>query len=80
MLHALGLGLEEAPRLSQPALRGRELVFRYNEPSIAEAIRLLEESTGLDPQFAGAWAALAMAHAERGVWGTGVATTAAARS
>jgi tetratricopeptide (TPR) repeat protein len=51
-------------------LQGRALVYRYNEPSIVEAIRLLEESTRLDPQFAGAWAALAMAHSERGIWGT----------
>jgi len=51
-------------------LRGRALVFRFNEPSIAEAIGLLEESTRIDPEFAEAWAALASAHAERGIWGT----------
>jgi eukaryotic-like serine/threonine-protein kinase len=67
-------GFSAVPRVDPAAhdlyLQGRELVFRYNEASIAEAIRLLEQSTRVDPQFASAWAALAMAHTERGIWGT----------
>jgi eukaryotic-like serine/threonine-protein kinase len=66
-------GLSAGPRVDPAAhdlyLKGRALIFRYNEPAIAEAIRLLQESTQVDSQFAGAWAALALAHAERGVWG-----------
>jgi serine/threonine-protein kinase len=50
-------------------LKGRALVFRYNEPSIAEAIELLQEAVKIEPEFADAWAALAAAHSERGIWG-----------
>jgi eukaryotic-like serine/threonine-protein kinase len=50
-------------------LKGRALILRFNEPSIAEAIRILEEAVRVDPEFAEAWAALGSAHAERGIWG-----------
>ena len=67
-------GLTAGPRVDPVAhdlyLKARALVFRYNEPSLAEAVGLLEEATRLDPHFAGAWAALALAHAERGIWGS----------
>jgi tetratricopeptide (TPR) repeat protein len=45
------------------------LITRFNEESIAEAIRLCKEALQIDPEFAGAWAMLASAHAERGIWG-----------
>ncbi len=50
-------------------LKGRELVYRFNEESIAQAIKLLEEATRIEPTFAEALAALAAAHHERGIWG-----------
>jgi len=51
-------------------LKGRPLIYRFNETSIAQAIALLEEAIRIDPTFADAWAALAAAHAERGIWGS----------
>jgi tetratricopeptide (TPR) repeat protein len=57
------------PLAHERYLKGRALVFRYDEPSIAQAIDLLQEALKIEPDFADAWAALAAAHAERGVWG-----------
>jgi TolB-like protein/predicted Zn-dependent protease len=70
----LSAGRRVNPAAHDLYLQGRALVFRLNEPSIVEAIRLLEEATRLDPQFAGAWATLALAHSERGIWGTPVSS------
>jgi eukaryotic-like serine/threonine-protein kinase len=50
-------------------LKGRALVYRYNEASIVQAIALFEEAIRIDPEFAQAWAGLAAAHSERGIWG-----------
>jgi TolB-like protein/Tfp pilus assembly protein PilF/predicted Ser/Thr protein kinase len=66
--------LPSTPHRVDPAahdlyLKGSALVYRYNEPQIAEAIGLLEEAIRIDPAFAEAWAALAAAHSERGIWG-----------
>jgi serine/threonine-protein kinase len=50
-------------------LKGRALVYRLNEASIVQAIALFEEAIRIDPAFAEAWAGLAAAHSERGIWG-----------
>jgi len=77
-------GLSGGRRLNPAAhdlyLRGRALVLRYNEPSIAEAIRLFEEAIRIDPEFAEAWAGLASAHSERGIWGQTTSRETSARA
>ncbi len=62
-------GRRVAPEAHDLYLKAKALIVRFNEPSIAEAIRLSEAALRIDPEFAGAWAALASAHAERGIWG-----------
>ena len=66
---ALAGGRRVAPEAHERYLRAKALILRYNEESIAEAIRLCEEALQIDPEFAGAWATLASAHSERGIWG-----------
>ena len=61
-------------------LKGHELVYRYNEPSIAQAIGLLEEAIRIDPTFADAWTALAAAHSERGLGGCRLASDGRTRA
>jgi TolB-like protein/Tfp pilus assembly protein PilF len=61
-------------------LRGRAFTLRYNEPSIAEAIRLLEEAIRIDPEYADAWVGLASAHSERGIWGVARSRETGARA
>ena len=58
-----------APEAHDLYLKAKALTERFNEPSIAEAIRMCEAALRIDPEFAVAWAALASAHAERGIWG-----------
>jgi eukaryotic-like serine/threonine-protein kinase len=71
-------GLAGGRRVSPVAhdlyLKGRALIVRRNEASIAEAIRVLEEALRIDPEFVEAWAALAWAHVERGIWGNPVSS------
>lgn len=62
-------GRQVAPEAYDRYLRAKALITRFNEESIAEAIRLCQEVLQIDPEFAGAWATLASAHAERGIWG-----------
>lgn len=57
------------PAAHDAYLRGRHLVRRFDEASIARAISLFQEALRIDPQFAEAWAGLASAHSERGIWG-----------
>lgn len=66
---ALAGGRRVAPEAHDRYLRAKALILRFNEESISEAIRLCEEALQIDPEFAGAWAALASAHSERGIWG-----------
>jgi TolB-like protein/Tfp pilus assembly protein PilF len=61
-------------------LKGRALTFRYNEESIAEAIRVLTRALEIEPEFANAWAALASAHSERGIWGKTTSAETAVRA
>jgi serine/threonine protein kinase/tetratricopeptide (TPR) repeat protein len=62
-------GRRVSPAAHDLYLKARALIPRFNEPSIAEAIRLLEEALRIDAEFVEAWAALATAYAERGIWG-----------
>jgi len=61
-------------------LRGRALVFRYNEASIAEAISLFSRALQIEPEFAQAWSGLASAHSERGIWGVSTSREASTRA
>jgi serine/threonine-protein kinase len=62
-------GRRVAPEAHERYLKAKALILRFNEPSIAEAIQMLEAALRIEPEFAEAWAALASAHAERGIWG-----------
>jgi tetratricopeptide (TPR) repeat protein len=68
------------PAAHDKYLRGRALVYRYNEPSIAQAILLFEEALRIDPEFAEAWAGLASAHSERGIWGVATSRETGSRA
>jgi serine/threonine-protein kinase len=68
------------PAAHDAYLKGRELVSRYNETSIAQAIGLLQEAIRIDPQFGDAWAWLASAHSERGIWGVATSRETGARA
>ena len=58
-----------APDAHEAYLKAKALTLRFNETAISEAIQLLESALRLEPDFAEGWAALASAHAERGIWG-----------
>jgi serine/threonine protein kinase/Flp pilus assembly protein TadD len=49
-------------------LRGRQLLNRFNRPSIESARRMFERAIELDPTYAPAWSGLAEAHAWMYQW------------
>ena len=62
-------GMRVVPEAHDLFLRGKALIYRFNEADIAQAIRLLEGALRIQPDFVAAWTALAAAHGERGIWG-----------
>jgi TolB-like protein/Flp pilus assembly protein TadD len=76
---ALGSRRRVDPAAHEKYLQARALIPRFNEQALVQAIRLLEEALQIDPEFADAWAALASAHAERGIWGAPASSQEASR-
>jgi len=57
------------PESHDAVLKGRFYLSRRTEESIAKAIGFFEAAIAADPQSAVAYAGLAAAHQERGIWG-----------